>query len=106
MSHGTEHRLEEAEHAQHHAADPFTQRVAMTMAIVAACLAFVAMLSHRKHNEVIQNQIQSTAKFTEASNKWSQYQAKRIRSYMFEADSELLAALAVGAATDKIGRAH
>lgn len=100
MPHGTEHHLEEAEHAQHHAADPFTQRVAMTMAIVAACLAFVAMLSHRKHNEVIQQQIQSSAKFTEASNKWSQYQAKRIRSYMLEADSELLAALAGGPSTD------
>jgi len=93
MSHGTEHHLEEAEHAKHHALDPFTSRVAMTMAIIAAALAFVSLLSHRKHNEVIQEQINATTKFTEASNKWSQYQAKRIRSYMFESDAELLAAL-------------
>ena len=100
MSHGTEHHLEEAEHAQHHAVDPFTQRVAMSMAIIAACLAFVAMLSHRKHNEVIQKQIESTSeiigsskKYTEASNIWSQYQAKRVRSYMFDSNAEILAAM-------------
>jgi hypothetical protein len=105
MSHGTEHHLEEAEHAQHHAADPYTQRVAMSMAIIAACLAFVALLSHRKHNEVIQKQIASTSEiikasgeFTKASNTWSQYQAKRVRSYMFESDAELLAAMPTGAA--------
>ena len=91
MSHGTEHHLEEAEHIQHHAADPFTMRVAMSMAIIAACLAFVSMLSHRKHNEVITQQIESTSKFTEASNTWSQYQAKRIRANMLKAlaDSQI-----------------
>jgi hypothetical protein len=38
MSHGTEHHLEEAEHAHHHAMDPFNARVAMTMAMIAAAL--------------------------------------------------------------------
>jgi hypothetical protein len=56
MSHGTEHHLEEAEHAQHHAQDPFTTRVAMTMAIVAAALAGVTMLSHRSHNDTLRFQ--------------------------------------------------
>lgn len=92
MSHGTEHHLEEAEHSKHHAIDPFTQRVAMTMAIIAAALAFVAMLSHRKHNDVITRQLESTAKFTEASNKWSQYQAKRMRSVVYEASADMLEA--------------
>ena len=47
MSHGMEEHLEHAEHAQHAAHNPFDRRVAMSMAIVAAVLACVAMLSHR-----------------------------------------------------------
>ena len=43
-------------HLWFHAADPFDKRVAMSMAIVAAALAFVAMLSHRAHNKVLQYQ--------------------------------------------------
>jgi hypothetical protein len=93
MSHGTEHHLEEAEHAQHHAADPFNQRVAMTMAMIAACLACVAMLSHRSHNETIQSQIHANDSLTEASNKWGYFQAKKNRQYMFDVDAKMLAIL-------------
>jgi hypothetical protein len=56
MTHGTEHHLEEAEHVKHAAHDPFDKRVAMTMAIVAAALACVTMLSHRAHNQTLQLQ--------------------------------------------------
>ncbi len=87
MSHGTEHHLEEAHHAQHAQHDPFDKRVAISMAIVAATLACVTLLSHRAHNETISN-------LTEASNQWGYYQSKKNREYMYEADIELLALLA------------
>jgi hypothetical protein len=86
MSQGTEHHVEEAEHAQHAARDPFDRRVALSMAIVAAALASVTLLSHRSHNEV-------TVLKTEESDKWNYYQAKKNRGYMYAADAELLEAL-------------
>src|SRR4051812_34094187 len=70
MAHGTEHHLEEAHHAEHARHDPFDRRVAMTMAIVAAALACVTMLSHRAHNETLKNT-------TEAANQWAYFQAKK-----------------------------
>lgn len=104
MSHGTEHHLEEAHHAEHAAHDDFTKRVAMTMAIVAAALAFVTLLSHRSHNATIQNQIKANDHLTEASNKWAYYQAKKNRQYMLEADAEMLAVLPRD--TGKLGAAE
>jgi hypothetical protein len=94
MSHGPEHHVEEAEHAQHAAHHPFDRRVAMTMAIVAAALACVTLLSHRAHNEVLQDQILAANKITEASDQWAYYQAKKNRGYMYEADAALLADVA------------
>src|ERR1700722_12991865 len=94
MAHGTEHHVEEAHHAEHASHDDFTKRVAMTMAIVAAALAFVTLLSHRAHNETIQNQIKSNDHLTEASDKWGYFQAKKNRAYMLEADAKLLDLLA------------
>lgn len=90
MSHGPEHHLEEAEHAQHALHDPFNQRVAMTMAIVAAALACVTMLSHREHNDTLQYRIGANDNFTLASNQWAYYQSKKNRQYMLEADAQLL----------------
>ncbi len=107
MSHGTEHHLQEAEHAQHHAHDPFDRRVAMTMAILAAMLAGVTMLSHRAHNETLRIQNEALAfqaeankletqvdtLHTKASDKWSYYQAKKNRLYQYEAFADLVGVL-------------
>ena len=90
MPHSTEHHLEHAEHAQHAAHDPFDKRVAVTMAIVAAVLAAVSLMSHRKHNETLSLQIQSNKKKTEAANRWAQYQARSIRRNQFEAFLDML----------------
>lgn len=90
MSQGTEHHVEEAEHAQHAAHHPFDRRVAMTMAIVAAALACVTLLSHRAHNEVLQDQINSAKQISKESDQWAYYQAKKNREYMYEADAALL----------------
>jgi hypothetical protein len=93
MSHGTEHHLEESHHAEHAAHDEFTKRVAMTMAIIAAALAFVILQSHRAHNQTLQKQIQANMKKTEAANRWAQYQAKSVRRSLFEADVKMLPVL-------------
>ena len=88
MSHGTEHHLEEAEHARHHAHDPFDRRVAVTMAIIAALLAGATLQSHRAHNENLRLHIQANDDITAASNQWGYYQAKKNRQYLYEAQAE------------------
>jgi hypothetical protein len=78
----TEHHLEHAEHAQHTVHDPFNRRVAVTMAIVAAVLACVTLLSHRAHTETLRTQ-------SLASDEWNHYQAKKNRLYLYEALAEM-----------------
>jgi hypothetical protein len=90
MSHGPEHHLEEAEHAQHARHDPFDRRVALSMAILAAALASVTLLGHRSHGETLQNQIYANDKITDESNKWAYYQAKKNRMYLYESDAKIL----------------
>src|SRR4051794_2912228 len=97
MANEIEHHLEEAEHAKHGAHSPFDRRVATSMAIVAAVLATVTMLSHRAHNETLRLQAESNSLQTEAgirqvqaSNNWAWYQAKRLRQAQYEAYREQL----------------
>jgi hypothetical protein len=97
MSEGTEHHLQEAEHAQHAKHNPFDRRVALSMAIVAAALASVTLLSHRSHGEV-------QVKKTEESDQWNYYQAKKNRGYMYAADAELVEALALNAPDSETGK--
>jgi DNA repair exonuclease SbcCD ATPase subunit len=89
-----EHHLEHAEHAQHAAHDPFDRRVTMTIAIIAAMLACVTLLSHRAHNETLQLQIEASSFITKAADKWNQYQAKKNRRYQYEASIEMVRVLA------------
>jgi hypothetical protein len=109
MTHG--HAHEEAEHAQHHAHDPFDKRVAMTMVIVAAVLAAVKVLGHRTHNDTLSYQIAANVRHTKESDQWSYFQAKKNRQYLYEADADLLALLALrqsraAAAADLLPRAE
>ncbi|MBY0523824.1 MAG: DUF4337 domain-containing protein [Gemmataceae bacterium] len=91
MERPSEH-VEHVEHQQHAAHSPFDRRVAMTMAIVAALLASVTMLSHRAHNETLrlQNeaailQTESGILHTQATDQWGFYQAKNIRGHQYTA---------------------
>jgi len=84
---GTAEHLEHIEHQQHAAHSPFDRRVAMSMAIIAAALAAVTMLSHKAHNETLLYQ-------TKASDQWTFYQAKNIRQHEYEAFLLLLGSLA------------
>jgi len=118
----THEHLEHAEHAEHASHNPFDRKVAMTMAIVAAGLACIVMLSHREHNEtlLLQNEAglhqtmsgkhltnvgnylteadklttEAAVQKTEAANKWSYYQAKSIRKHEYEAYQRLAGFLA------------
>jgi hypothetical protein len=97
----TSENLEHIEHTQHAVHDPFARNVATTMAIVAAILACVTMLSHRAHNETLRLQAEANGKLTEAdtlqtqaNDKWSFYQAKNIRRHEYEAMLQLLAVMA------------
>jgi hypothetical protein len=87
----TEEHLEHIEHSQHASLNPFDKRVAMTMAIIAAVLACVTMLSHRAHNETLRLQgeairLQSQANTiqTQAADQWGFYQAKNIRYHEYK----------------------
>jgi hypothetical protein len=91
MSHEAEQPLEHVEHAQHASHSPFDRRVAMTMAIVAAVLAAVTLLSHREHNATISHLIESNIKSTEAADQWAFYQAKKGREHLYEAMGDLVA---------------
>jgi hypothetical protein len=85
MSEGTEGHLEHAEHAQHHAHHPFDRRVAMTMAIMAAVLAGVTLVSHRGHTATLLLNSEATTFHTKAADEWNFYQAKNIRSHEYQA---------------------
>lgn len=84
MANPTEHALEHGEHAVHAAADPFDRRVTMTIAITAALLACVTLLSHRAHTDTLRLQMEASDEFLKASNQWNYFQAKKNRQYLYE----------------------
>jgi hypothetical protein len=91
MTHGNPH--EEAEHAAHHAADPFDKRVAMSMVVIAALLAGVKVLGHRTHNDTLNYQIVANVHHTKESDQWNFFQAKKNRGYLYDSQAELLSYL-------------
>jgi hypothetical protein len=113
--HGPEHQVEHAEHAAHAAHDPFDRNVTMTIAIVAAVLACVTMLSHRAHNDTLRHQAEANRIQTEAgrhqtqaniyhtqeSDAWSFYQAKNIRKYEFQSFLASMKVMAKAEGTEK-----
>ena len=58
------------------------QTIGLTMAIMAVLLAFATMLGHRTHTEEVLIQ-------TKANDQWAYYQAKNIRSHMYQANYEM-----------------
>jgi len=81
VSEAHEH-LEHAEHAEHAAHSTFDRKVAVTVAIIAAVLAGVAMLGHRKHNDTLIHKTVKGQLEVKESNTWAQYQSKRLRQQM------------------------
>src|SRR5690348_6997468 len=96
----TEELAKMAEEAGEGKLTPFDRRVAMTMAIIAALLALVTMLSHRAHTETLSSQEQANSVRTQAniyhtraSDEWAFYQAKNIRSVEYQGFLGLLKVL-------------
>jgi len=97
MTHGPEHHIEHAEHAAHAAHDPFEKRVTLSIAIVAAMLAAVTMLSHRAHNATLQlhseaTRLQAAAGIVhnQAANQWAYFQSWNIREHAYRTNLEQL----------------
>ena len=93
MGHRTDQHLEHTEHTQHHAQDPFDRKIAMSMAVLAAVLAGVTMLSHRGHTETLRLATEATQFHTKESDAWNYYQAKNIISYDYEGQVAILPVL-------------
>jgi Domain of unknown function (DUF4337) len=96
-----EELLKAGEEEVEHRLTPFERKVAMTMAIIAALLAVITMLSHRAHTESLSSQeeanslrTQAGILHTRASDQWAYFQAKNIRSTEYQGFLGLLDALA------------
>ncbi len=74
--------IEELKEGAEHAHNSVQKRISLTMAIVAILLATATLLSHRAHTEEVVLQ-------TKVNDQWGFYQAKNIRSHMYEADAKL-----------------
>ncbi len=97
----TNENLEHIEHHQHAAhAGGFDRKVAMSMAIIAALLASVTMLSHRAHNNTIRLQTDASILRTQATDEWGYYQAKNIRRHAYQSNIELLDMMPRSAGTE------
>jgi hypothetical protein len=99
---GAHEHLEHVEHAEH-AHNPFEKRVAVSIAIVAAVLAGISMLGHRKHNEVLQlqgdsnrRQTESNILHTKATDAWGEYQSVNIRDHGYEFTGIIMKEVAKG----------
>jgi hypothetical protein len=98
----TNENLEHIEHHQHAAhSGGFDRKVAMSMAIIAALLATVTMLSHRAHNSTIRLQTEANILRTQATDMWGYYQAQNIRRHAYESNIELLDMMPRAAGTDE-----
>ncbi|MBV9746324.1 MAG: DUF4337 family protein [Acidobacteriia bacterium] len=86
----------EIHHETEHAIDPKGQRVGITASVLAVALAIVSIASHRTHTEAIIHK-------STANDKWSQYQAGRVKLHSVELGEALVGLIgAKGAGTDKL----
>jgi len=92
--------LEETEHVQHAAHDPFDRNVAMTMTVIAALLAVVTLLSHRAHTETLRLTTLAAVYKSQASDEWNYYQAKNIRLHTYQTFGELTSFIPKEAGSD------
>jgi len=76
---------EQAEHGAHEAS---LRPVAFTMSVLAVLLAITTVMGERKHADAIIKQNQAT-------DKWNEYQAQKIRDYNTQLASDLLGVVAL-----------
>jgi hypothetical protein len=81
---------------EHGEEDPFGRTIGIMASVLAVLLAVVTIMSHRAHTEGVLLK-------TDANDKWSQYQASRIKFHNLELGEDLLNAMpAKTAEADKI----
>src|SRR5215472_610230 len=71
---------------EHGEEDPLGKTIGVLAAILAVLLAIVTILSHRAHTEAVLQK-------ADANDKWSYYQANRIKFHNLELGEDLLNAL-------------
>jgi hypothetical protein len=67
-------------------ADPFGKKIGVVASVIAVLLAVVTIVSHRAHTDAV-------LKKSEANDKWSYYQSKRIKFHSLELGEDLLGVL-------------
>jgi hypothetical protein len=82
----------EIHHEHGHEEDPFAKNVGIMASVLAVLLAIVTIMSHRAHT-------QGVLLKTDANDKWSYYQANRIKFHNLELGSDLITA--TGAKTEE-----
>lgn len=80
------HELQE--HAEHGSHDGALRPVAFTMSVLAVLVAVTTVLGHRTHTEAVLFQ-------NKATDQWNEYQAKKIRSYNTQLESDLLSVVTI-----------
>jgi hypothetical protein len=80
------HELQE--HAEHGSHDSALRPVAFTMSVLAVLVAVTTVLGHRTHTEAVLYQ-------NKATDQWNEYQAKKIRSYNTQLESDLLSVVTI-----------
>ncbi|HEY3836227.1 MAG TPA: DUF4337 domain-containing protein [Bryobacteraceae bacterium] len=76
----------EIHHEHGHEEDPFGRTIGIMASLLAVLLAIVTILSHRAHTEGVLLK-------TDANDKWSQYQASRIKFHNLELGEDILNSL-------------
>ena len=80
------HELQE--HAEHGSHDGALRPVAFTMSVLAVLVAVTTVLGHRTHTEAVLYQ-------NKATDQWNEYQAKKIRSYNTQLETDLLGVVTI-----------
>lgn len=83
------------EHAEHGAHEAMLRPVAFTMSLLAVLVAVTTVLGHRTHTEAIIAQTRAAVEQNRASDMWSFYQAKKIRTNDTELAANLMQVLSI-----------
>lgn len=75
--------------------DVLGKKIGILAAVLAVLLSIFTISAHRAHTETIELQ-------NDTNDQWAHYQAKRIRGYQIEMNSDLLQVLPQNAATSKL----
>jgi len=70
-------------HTESESADPFGKKIGILASVVAVFLAVVTIVSHRAHTDAVLMK-------SEANDKWSYYQSKRIKFHSLELGEDLV----------------